>query len=88
LLFGIEHVELDEMEAVRGLQMLDVAAPAEMEIVDAPDLGALTGQAVAQVASDEARPPVTSARISACRSRRAYGRRQSAQKIENGVADR
>src|SRR5262249_29714154 len=33
-------------------------------------------------------PPVTSARISAWRSRRAYGRRQSAQKIENGVADR
>src|SRR5262249_29424124 len=47
-------VLLEEMEGVRRLEMRDVAAAAEMQVVDAPHLVAAPGQAVAQMAADEA----------------------------------
>ena len=49
-----EHVLLEEMEGVRRLEMRDVAAAAEMQVVDAPHLVAAPDQAVAQMAADEA----------------------------------
>ena len=51
----LQHVELAEVEAIVALQVLDVLDPAQVEVIDAPDLLAALDQRVAEVAADESR---------------------------------
>ena len=54
---SVEHIELDEAKCRQVDEMRDVAAPAEPQIVHAPDLAAACEQALAKMAADEACTP-------------------------------
>src|ERR1700693_4824395 len=51
---ALVRVLLEKMKPVRSFQVRDVAAAAEMQVVDAPHLVALGAQAIAQMTADEA----------------------------------
>src|SRR5690606_29928837 len=59
LLYGdwFARVLLEELEAGVAKQVLDVAAPAGDEIIDANDPVAILDQAIAQVTADKTRSP-------------------------------
>jgi hypothetical protein len=50
----VEHIQFDKMKAIVSLEMRDVAMPAEVHVIDAPDRCAVCEQAVAKVAANEA----------------------------------